>query len=144
MNVRTIAYIATTGLFTLALTGSGLASLLYVDGMAENMTHLGYGEHFTRLLGSWKLLGVLALVVPALPRLKEWAYAGFFFNLTGAAIAHASAGDGVGEIAAPLVLLAIAGASYALRDASRRLPAVVVVEQPQPVAPPVTRPAIAA
>jgi hypothetical protein len=117
---RSVGYWLTTGLFALALTGSGLADLVLAAPIQEGMVHLGYPAYFPLILGTWKVLGVVALVAPALPRLKEWAYAGFFFALTGAAASHLLAGDGLGGAMAPLVLLAIGAASWALRPEARR------------------------
>ena len=89
--------------------------------MLKTLAHLGYPAYFSTILGAWKLLGAIAIVAPRYPRLKEWAYAGFFFDLTAAAISHAFVGDGVGDILAPLGFLALVAASWALRPASRRL-----------------------
>jgi uncharacterized membrane protein YphA (DoxX/SURF4 family) len=83
--------------------------------------HLGYPDYFATLSGVWKILGALAVVAPGLPRLKEWAYAGFFFELTAAAASRAAVGDGLGDIAAPLAFLGLVAASWALRPATRRL-----------------------
>ncbi|MBX2801535.1 MAG: DoxX family protein [Myxococcales bacterium] len=114
MDGKTIGYWVTTGLFSLMLGASGAAYL--AGAMTEAVSgHLGYPLHFVYLLGTWKLLGAIALIVPLWPRVKEWAYAGFFFNLTGAAIAHAGVGDGIGEIMAPAVPLGLLLASYLLR-----------------------------
>jgi len=117
MDWNKIGYWLATGLFSLALGASGVAYL--AGAMTETLAHLGYPVHFVYLLGAWKVLGVVALLVPALPRVKEWAYAGFFSNLTGAAVAHLSV-DTVAEAIPPLVLLAILGVSYSLRPASLR------------------------
>ncbi|MEN0066377.1 MAG: DoxX family protein [Myxococcota bacterium] len=114
MDGKTIGYWVSTGLFALALGASGVGYL--TGAMNEALFALGYPLHFIYLLGTWKVLGAIALLVPAFPRLKEWAYAGFFFNLTGAAVAHLAV-DGVGEAIPPLVLLAILGVSYTLRPA---------------------------
>lgn len=115
MEPKTIGYWATTGLFALAITGAGIADVMLTPDMAAAMEHLGYPGYFARILGTWKILGALALVAPAFPRLKEWAYAGFFFNLTGAAISHLAVGDGLAGAAPPLVLGLLATASYLLR-----------------------------
>jgi DoxX-like family len=85
--------------------------------------HLGYPLYFATLLGVWKLLGAIVITAPGLPRVKEWAYAGFCFDLTAAAMSHAAVGDATGDIVAPLVFLALVVASWALRPESRRLPA---------------------
>ena len=87
---------------------------------------LGYPAHFVAILGVWKVLGACAILVPRLPRLKEWAYAGMIFDLTGGAIAHASVGDGdawmgnVGHIVTPLVIASFVAASWALRPKDRK------------------------
>jgi hypothetical protein len=80
---------------------------------------LGYPPYLLIILGGWKLLSAPALLAPGLPRLKEWAYAGIFFDLTGAAASHAFSGDPTGKVATPLVLLLTAATSWALRPASR-------------------------
>lgn len=85
------------------------------------MQHLGYPPYFAAMLGAWKLLGALAIAAPGFPRLKEWAYAGFAFDLIAAAASRAAVGDGAADIVAPLVFLALVVASWALRPASRRL-----------------------
>jgi uncharacterized membrane protein YphA (DoxX/SURF4 family) len=77
--------------------------------------------YFATILGIWKLLGAIVIVIPRFPRLKEWAYAGFFFDLTGAAASHAFSGDGPALIAQPLLFLALVIPWWALRPSSRKL-----------------------
>jgi len=108
---------ATTGLSVLALGGIGAADLARAPQMLAGLAHLGYPAYFAPILGAWKLAGVAALLAPGLPRLKEWAYAGFFFTLTGAAMSHAASGDPAGKILFPLVLLGVVMTSWALRPA---------------------------
>jgi uncharacterized membrane protein YphA (DoxX/SURF4 family) len=79
------------------------------------MAHLGYPGYFAMLLGVWELLGSVMIVVPGPRRLKEWAYAGMFFTLTGAAISHAVSGDPFGKIVLPIVLIVTVMASRALQ-----------------------------
>src|SRR5258705_5282722 len=88
----------------------------------ESMTHLGYPAYFVSILGVWKVLGGVAVLAPRLPRLKEWAYAGMLFDLTGAAASHAAVGDPAGKILAPLIISGIVIASWLLRPESRTLP----------------------
>jgi hypothetical protein len=123
MTAKTVAYWLTTGLLSAAMLASGGAYLS--AAMNEPMIdHLGYPAHFVTLLGTWKLLVAPALLSPGLARLKELAYAGLFFTLTGAAWAHVAVGDGAGESAAPLVMLALAATSWALhRDVRLGSPA---------------------
>jgi uncharacterized membrane protein YphA (DoxX/SURF4 family) len=89
--------------------------------MVAGMTHLGYPLYFMSILGAWKVLGGAAILAPKLPRLKEWAYAGIVFDLTGGAASHAFAGDNAGKVITPLVFTAITLASWALRPEGRAL-----------------------
>ena len=121
MNARLVAYWITTALFALAIAGSGTMNLLQPPELVAVLEHLGYPAYLGSILGTWKLLGAVAILAPGLPRLKEWAYAGFTFALSGATISHLVSGDPVGQAAAPLVLLSFALASWALRPEGRRL-----------------------
>ncbi len=116
-RARLIAYRATTGLAALALSAIGAGDLLRVPAIVAGLTHLGYPGYFATILGTWKLLGVAAILAPGLPRLKEWAYAGMFFTLSGAALSHAAMGDPVSKILVPLLLLGAVLVSWALRPA---------------------------
>ena len=118
-NPKLIGYWVTTGLLAAASLAAGAAELASAPGAVASTLALGYPAYLVTILGVWKVLSVPALLAPRLPRLKEWAYAGIFFDLTGAAASHAFSGDTPGKIATPLVLLAIAAASWALRPPSR-------------------------
>jgi hypothetical protein len=118
---RTIAYWTTTLLGPASFVVGGTLFLTQGEQQVATLAHLGYPAYLLYLLGFWKWLGAIAVVVPGLPLLKEWAYAGFFFELSGAATSHAFAGDGPGQIVQPLVFLALVMASWALRPASRRI-----------------------
>lgn len=83
------------------------------------ITRLGYPIYFIVLLGIWKTLGAAAILAPRLPRLKEWAYAGLVFDLTGAAVSHAASGSTAGNVAGPALFTLLALASWALRPESR-------------------------
>ena len=110
-----------TGVFCLAMTAGGTMNLLRAELQKESMVALGYPEYLMTILGTAKLLGVVALLMPRFPLLKEWAYAGFTFDLLGASASHAFVRDPPMETALPLIILGIAAASYVLRPASRRL-----------------------
>jgi hypothetical protein len=118
---RAIAYWVTTLLGPASFVVGGMLFLTQGEQQVATLAHLGYPAYLLYILGLWKWLGAVAVVVPALPLLKEWAYAGFFFELSGAAASHAFAGDGLGPIVQPLVFLALVVASWALRPASRRI-----------------------
>ncbi len=121
MNKQLIGYWLATALFCLAMTAGGMMNLIRADMQKEAMAALGYPEYLMTILGVAKILGVIALLIPGVPLLKEWAYAGFTFDLLGAAASHAFNGDAFVEAIVPLVILAIAIASYFLRPSSRRL-----------------------
>jgi uncharacterized membrane protein YphA (DoxX/SURF4 family) len=121
MNARAAGYWTTTTLVALAFLTGGAAYLARADEPVRGMAALGYPAYFVTILGAWKLLGGLALLAPRLPRLKEWAYAGIAFDLTGAAFSHAAVAHPAAKVIAPLVILGIAAGSWALRPASRRL-----------------------
>jgi hypothetical protein len=123
-----IGYWATTGLVAAAFAFGGFMDLSQGADVVAGMQHLGYPLYFATLLGVWKLLGAAAVVVPGWPRLKEWAYAGMFFDLTGAAVSHAAVGDPAGNVITPLVILGLVIASMLLRPAGRRLPAAAATE----------------
>lgn len=116
---KVIGYWVTTGLLAAALLSGGVAELAAAPAAVAATLALGYPAYFLTILGAWKVLSVPALLAPRLPRLKEWAYAGILFDLTGAAASHAFSGDPPGKIATPLILLVIATASWALRPPSR-------------------------
>ena len=122
MNVRLIGYWLATGLFCLAMGSGGTMNLLRAEVQRESMAALGYPEYLMTILGVAKVLGVIALLLPRTALLKEWAYAGFTFDLLGASASHAFAGDPIVETIIPLVVLSIAFVSYCLRPPQRRLP----------------------
>jgi uncharacterized membrane protein YphA (DoxX/SURF4 family) len=128
MKTKVIGYWATTIFVALELLAGGLTDLVQgrevlVVGQPVDqvMAHLGYPVYLLTILGWWKLLGAIALLVPRFPRLKEWAYAGTFFEMTGAAASLAARGDDAGTIIAPLIVAVLAVASWALRPQSRTL-----------------------
>jgi hypothetical protein len=122
-NPRTIAYWAATTVVALALAAGAAAQLSRAPEAVATLHHLGYPAYVATLIGFWKGLGLVAILVPRFERLKEWAYAGMFFIFTGASVSHAAAGDALGQILIPLAVLGFALASWALRPASRRLAA---------------------
>jgi uncharacterized membrane protein YphA (DoxX/SURF4 family) len=119
--MRLIVYWITTGLAAFVFLSGGAGELARPAALMQGMFHLGYPAYFVTILGVWKILGGITVLAPRLPRLKEWAYAGMLFDLTGATASHASVGDPVAKIVTPLVILGIVIASWALRPESRRL-----------------------
>ena len=120
-KLKNTAYWLTTVLGPASFVIGGTLSLMGGDQVVTTLQHLGYPAYFGMILGVWKLLGAIVIAAPGFPRLKEWAYAGFVFDLTAAAFSHASVGDSTGDIVGPVVFLGLVLASWALRPASRRL-----------------------
>jgi uncharacterized membrane protein len=117
---RAIAYWLTTVLVAANLAVGGVWDVLrtsYVRGVIE---HLGYPDYFLVILGVWKVPGAVALLVPRVPRLKEWAYAGAIFTYTGAVASHLASGDGLAALAPPVIMTCLTASSWALRPAARR------------------------
>ncbi|MGG1517672.1 DoxX family protein [Paenibacillus oryzisoli] len=120
-KIKLIAFWVTTILGPASFVIGGFLFMTHGDQQVETLTKLGYPEYVLTILGIWKLLAVIAILVPRFPRLKEWAYAGFFFELSGAAASHLFAGDGFAVAAQPIGFLVLVMASWALRPPSRRL-----------------------
>jgi hypothetical protein len=121
MRAKSIAYWTTTILVAFSMSG-GIAQLARVPGVVDGFVRvLGYPPYFVTILGFWKTAGAIAILVPRFPRLKEWAYAGIFFDLTGAAASSAAVGGSAFHIVAPLLVAVLAVASWALRPESRTI-----------------------
>lgn len=113
MKKINIIYWVSTGLILAMMLFSGVMSIINGPDSVKLMhDHLGYPNYLTPFLGVAKILGVIAILVPGLPRLKEWVYAGFTFDMVGAAYSFLAAKDPVSSIAMLVVLLAILFISY--------------------------------
>lgn len=121
MTPRAVLYWATTVFVVLNMLAGGLAELAQLNGNIEGMRVLGYPLYVMTILGTWKVLGSIALLAPGFPRLKEWAYAGIFFNMTGAAVSHLVVGDEAWHVWYTASLAIVALVSWALRPESRTL-----------------------
>src|SRR6185436_3468031 len=124
-RAASVAYWICTALIAFVFVSGGLAYALGVPDVVAGVIQLGFPLYFVQMLGVWKVLGGLAILAPGLPRLKEWAYAGIFFDLTSASVASAAMGAAIGaewwHVLAPLMVAAIMVGSWALRPSSRRL-----------------------
>lgn len=117
MNINKALFWLATLVVAFAMIAGGSADFMLIDPVKEAMDHLGYPHYFARILGVWKVLGGVAIILPGFAKLKEWAYAGIFFDLTGAFVSHLSVGDGAGDFTPPLVIAGLLVVSYTLRDA---------------------------
>jgi len=125
MTKRTkILYWIATIWLSLGMLSSAIVQLLRVPEGVQSVTHLGYPAYLLTILGTWKILGVITLLAPRLPFLKEWAYAGFFFVTSGAFVSHVAMGDPFGEIFPSVLLLVLTVVSWYFRPASRRIDSV--------------------
>lgn len=117
-----ITYWIVTIWLALGMTSTGIVQLLKMEEETAMMTHLGYPHYLLTILGVWKILGVVAILIPRLPLLKEWAYAGFFFVMSGAVYSHLAMGDEAITLFGPLLLLVLIGTSWYFRPVDRKLP----------------------
>jgi uncharacterized membrane protein YphA (DoxX/SURF4 family) len=116
---KIIYWIATLWL-SLGMVSTGVVQLMKNKDEIELMARLGYPDYLLTILGVWKILGVVAVLIPKFPLLKEWAYAGFFFSMTGAAFSHIASGT-LNEIYPSLLLLVLTVVSWYFRPAERKV-----------------------
>jgi uncharacterized membrane protein len=112
---RLIAYWIATGIVAAEFAVGGVMDLLRLPPFFAIVKHLGYPDYFPTILGLWKVLGVTAVLAPRFPILKEWAYAGMFFTMSGAAASHVAVGDPIVTLVAPIIFTGLVVASWALR-----------------------------
>lgn len=117
---KIIYWIATIWL-ALGMLSTGIVQLLKMKEETDMMTNLGYPSYLLTLLGIWKILGVIAVLIPKFPLLKEWAYAGFFFAMSGAVFSHLAIGDGAKEFFGPVLLLVLTFVSWYFRPTDRKI-----------------------
>ena len=123
-KTKKIIYWVATLWLALGLASTGVVQLLRAKegaGAVDSLAHVGYPIYIITLLGVWKILGVVALVMPRFPLLKEWAYAGCIFLTTGAIYSHVASAEPITEMLPALLLLTLAAVSWYLRPADRTL-----------------------
>ena len=116
-----IIYWIATIFLAFGMLAGGVQQLLQIGGYVEIVRQLGYPKYLLSILGVWKILGVIAVLVPKFLLVKEWAYAGFFFAMSGAAISHIAAGQSVNEALPSLMLLIVTVVSWYFRPADRKI-----------------------
>ena len=123
-NIRKIIYWIATVWLALGMVSTAAGQLLKWNegqGAMDSIHHLGYPVYLLTILGVWKILGTIAILIPGTPLIKEWAYAGFFFAMTGAIASHLAVGDGITAIIPALLLLVLAVVSWYFRPEGRAI-----------------------
>lgn len=118
---KTIWYWIITGILSFCLFSGGLAQALQVQGVVQGFKPLGYPTYFISIIGVWKVLGIIAILIPGFKLLKEWAYAGLFFTMTGAVISHIASNDIHPQIIAPIIFSIFTVLSWYLRPDNRKI-----------------------
>lgn len=122
---KLITYWIATTLLSFGMLGSGLAQVFQAKEMVDLVVPLGYPLYFLRIIGVWKVLAVIAILMPGFKLVKEWAYAGLFFVMTGAFISHLASGhDSIAELIGPFMQTIFIILSWYCRPASRKIIAV--------------------
>lgn len=117
---KIIYWVATIWL-ALGMTSTAIVQIIKMkEEVAKTSQVLGYPSYFLTIIGIWKLLGIIAILLPKTPLLKEWAYAGFFFVMSGAIISHLAVGDEMKELFGPTLLIVLTIISWYFRPAEKR------------------------
>ena len=122
-----IIYWSATIWLALGMLSTGIVQLFKTPADVDAMTRLGYPGYLLTILGIWKILGVIALLIPKFPLLKEWAYAGFFFAMSGAVFSHVANGDSAKEFFGPVLLLILTVVSWYFRPIERKLVPIIPI-----------------
>ena len=120
---RIIFWVATIWL-ALGMLSSGIVQLIRMKEEVDNITRLGYPIYFLSILGVWKILGVITVLIPRFPLLKEWAYSGFFFSMSGALFSHIASGNSGSDLFGPSLLLVLTVVSWYFRPPHRKINSV--------------------
>ncbi len=117
---KIIYWIATIWL-SLGMVSTGIVQLMRIQEEVDVFANLGYPAYLMTILGIWKILGVVAILIPKYPLLKEWAYAGFFFAMSGAVFSHFAVGDKAIHYFGPVLLLVLIAASWYFRPVNKKV-----------------------
>jgi uncharacterized membrane protein len=117
---KTIYWVSTIFL-SIGMLAGGIQQMLQTGGYNEIVTQLGYPLYMLSIIGTWKIFGVISILVPKKPLLKEWAYAGFFFTMSGATISHFAVGQPITEAIPSIILLVVTATSWYFRPDDRKI-----------------------
>ena len=131
MNKKTnkVIYWISTLWLSLGMASTGIVQLLQTEEEVQSILGLGYPVYLLLIIGIWKILGVVAVLVPGFALVKEWAYAGFFFAMSGAIISHIMVNDSMTEILPPVLLLALTTVSWYFRPPQRKVSPILINER---------------
>ena len=120
-KTKKITYWVSTIFLSFGMLAGGIQQMLQIGGYNEIVTQLGYPLYLLSILGTWKILGVIAILIPKKPLLKEWAYAGFFFAMSGATASHLAVGQAITEALPSIILLLVTITSWYFRPNDRKI-----------------------
>ena len=118
---KLIWYWIITVILSFCIFSGGLVQAVQAEGVLKGFKPLGYPIYFISIIGVWKMLGIIAILIPGFKLLKEWAYAGLFFVMSGAVISHIASNDISAQIIAPALLAVFTVLSWYLRPADRKI-----------------------
>ena len=116
-----IIYWISTIWLSLGMASTGVVQISQMNDEVQKMSLLGYPSYFLVIIGVWKLLGVIVVLIPKYPLFKEWAYAGFIFVMTGAIFSHLAVRDEAIEYFGPFLLVVLTIVSWYFRPLNRKL-----------------------
>lgn len=116
-----IIYWVSTIWLALGMVSTGIVQLFRVKEDVDFIIQMGYPDYFLTIIGTWKILGAIAVLIPKFTLLKEWAYAGFFFIMSGAVFSHIATDNSMNEIFPAILLLALTVISWYFRPANRKI-----------------------
>jgi uncharacterized membrane protein len=120
-RTKKITYWVSTIFLSFGMLAGGIQQMLQIGGYNEIVTQLGYPLYLLSIIGTWKILGVIAIIIPKKALLKEWAYAGFFFAMSGATISHLAVGQAITEALPSIILLLVTITSWYFRPNDRKI-----------------------
>lgn len=120
-KIKLIIYWVATCLTAFGMLASGIAQVLQVKAWVDIIVPLGYPPYFLYIIGIWKILGAIVILIPGFKLVKEWAYAGLFFAMTGAVASHLACGHGVGDVIPPFMQTVFIILSWYFRPANRKI-----------------------
>ena len=128
-KTKKITYWVATVWLSLGMLSTGIVQIIKLGEEVERMKLLNYPLYYLTILGVWKILGVIAILIPKFPLIKEWAYAGFFFAMSGAILSHIASGSAAQDFFGPTLLLVLTVVSWYLRPAGKKTAPLILINE---------------